>query len=161
MYEPAHAMRTDAARSLPRSAELDGKDTDARAEAGEIMNDVAVPKVTTNLFGERWSKLTVNCMANPLAGLGPRHRRGTPPSASRAHRDLRGRRGREVGRAWRFEVEPIYGIAAQRSWTLRGRGLTEVEADVAAEAPRPRRRAALALQDVMRGRRTEIDYLTA
>src|SRR5205823_4388406 len=24
---------------------------------------------STNLFGERWSKLTVNCMANPLAGL--------------------------------------------------------------------------------------------
>ena len=33
------------------------------------MNDVAGTKVTPNLFGERWSKLTVNCMANPLAGL--------------------------------------------------------------------------------------------
>ena len=33
------------------------------------MNDVAGTKVTTNLWGERWSKLAVNCMANPLAGL--------------------------------------------------------------------------------------------
>jgi 2-dehydropantoate 2-reductase len=43
--------------------------TERAERIAKIMCDVAPTKVTTSLWGERWSKLTVNCMANGLAGL--------------------------------------------------------------------------------------------
>ena len=42
---------------------------ESRAAKAALISAVAEAKVTTNLWGERWSKLAVNCMANPLAGL--------------------------------------------------------------------------------------------
>jgi 2-dehydropantoate 2-reductase len=42
---------------------------DAGHAIARIMNDVAATKATTNLWGERWSKLAVNCMVNPISGL--------------------------------------------------------------------------------------------
>src|SRR5262249_57687136 len=66
----------------------------------------------------------------------------------------------KVGRACGFEVEPIYGITAQRFVdAYEGKGLAEVEADVAAEGARRGGGRPSPLQDVMRGRRTEIAYL--
>ena len=78
MYEPGHAMRTDAGSVGFKIGEHDGTRHAARARPWpRCMSAVAPTKVTTNLWGERWSKLAVNCMANPLAGLSrPRHRRG-------------------------------------------------------------------------------------
>jgi 2-dehydropantoate 2-reductase len=65
-----------------------------------------------------------------------------------------------VGRARGFEVEPIWGIAAQRIVdAAAGRGLADVEADIARDAKSRSGGRPSLLQDVMRGRRTEIDYL--
>ena len=69
LYEAGHAMRTDTQSIGFKIGELDGKDSERARGLAEVMSDVAGAKVTTNLFGERWSKLTVNCMANPIAGL--------------------------------------------------------------------------------------------
>jgi 2-dehydropantoate 2-reductase len=161
MYEPGHAMRTDTGAIGFKIGELDGKDTERARELAKIMSDVAVTKVTTNLFGERWSKLTVNCMANPIAGLSGL---GTAEVRTLAEPRLIaiyvGGEVVKVGRACGFEVEPIYGIVAQRFVdAYEGRGLAEVEADVAAEGARRGGGRPSLLQDVMRGRRTEIDYL--
>jgi 2-dehydropantoate 2-reductase len=161
MYEPGHAMRTDAGHAGFKIGELDGRDTArARALAG-IMSAVAPTTVTTNLFGERWSKLAINCMANPVAGLSglgtteirvePGPRRLAVFLAAEVIR---------VGRARGFEVEPIWGIAAQRFLdAVEGRGLAEVEADISKDAKSRSGGRPSLLQDVMRGRRTEIDYL--
>ena len=161
MYEPGHAMRADTGAIGFKIGELDGKDTERARELARIMSDVAVAKVTTNLFGERWSKLTVNCMANPIAGLSGL---GTAEVRTRPEPRLIaiyvGGEVVKVGRVCGFEVEPIYGIAAQRFVdAYEGRGLAEVEADVAAEGARRGGGRPSLLQDVMRGRRTEIDYL--
>ena len=45
------------------------QDTERARKLVEAMNDVTLTKLTTNLFGERWSKMAANCMSNPLAGL--------------------------------------------------------------------------------------------
>jgi len=161
MYEPGHAMRTDTGAIGFKIGELDGKETERAKELARIMSDVAVTKVTTNLFGERWSKLAVNCMANPIAGLS-----GLGTAEVRTLQEPRliaiyvGGEAVKVGRACGFEVEPIYGIVAQRFVdAYEGKGLAEVEADVAAEGARRGGGRPSLLQDVMRGRRTEIDYL--
>ena len=161
MYEPGHATRTDTGTIGFKLGELDGRDT-ARARAlARILSDVAPAQVTTNLRGERWSKLAVNCMANPLAGLsglGSAEVRSEPvPCRIAIHIAAEVVR---VSHASGYEIEPIYGIEAQRFVdAVEGRGLAEVERDMAAGARHLRGGRPSLLQDVLRGRRTEIDYL--
>jgi 2-dehydropantoate 2-reductase len=161
MYEPGHAMRTDRGAIGFKIGELDGSDSERARELAEIMNAVAPAKATTNLMGERWSKLAVNCMANPLAGLSglgsaevrsePEPRRIAIQIAAEVAR---------VGRACGYEVEPIFGIAAQRFVdAAEGRGLAEVERDMAAGTKFLVGGRPSFLQDVMKGRRTEVDAL--
>jgi 2-dehydropantoate 2-reductase len=161
MYEPGHAMRTDTATVGFKIGEHDGKDTPRARELAELMSAVAESHVTTNLFGERWSKLAVNCMANPLAGLtglGSAEVRIDPKvSAVGVHL---GAECIMVGRGVGHEVEPIYGIPTQRFVdAYNGKGLKELLAEIADMARRRGGGRPSLLQDVMRGRRTEIDYL--
>ena len=69
MYDPGHAIRTDRSQVGFKIGEHDGKVTERAERLAKLMCDVAPTTVTTNLWGERWSKLSVNCMANDLAGL--------------------------------------------------------------------------------------------
>jgi 2-dehydropantoate 2-reductase len=161
LYEPGHAIRTDRTAVGFRIGELDGRDTPRARELARIMSDVAPANVTTNLWGERWAKLGVNCMANPLAGLS-----GLGSAAIRTEpgpRRLAIQIGAEVvrvGRAAGHRVEALLGIEAQRVVdAAEGRGLESVEAYLAAAAQRNQGGRPSFLQDVMKGRRTEVDYL--
>jgi 2-dehydropantoate 2-reductase len=161
LYEPGHAMRTDTGTVGFKIGEHDGADSPRARELAGIMNAVAESTVTTNLWGERWSKLAINCMANPLAGLtglGTLDVRTIPEIAAiGVHL---GAEAIAVGRAVGHEVEPIYGIPVQRYLdAYAGRGLTELLADIAAIARARGGGQPSLLQDVMKGRRTEIDYL--
>jgi 2-dehydropantoate 2-reductase len=161
MYEPGHAIRTDNSAVGFKIGEHDGSDSARARELAKIMNDVAPSKVTTNLWGERWSKLAVNCMANPLAGLsglGSAEVR-TQPGPRRIAIQL-GAEVIRVGRACGHEVEPMFGITAQRLVdAAEGRALAEVERDMEIAAKQLSGGRPSLLQDVMKGRRTEIDYL--
>ena len=161
MYEAGHAMRTDAAQLGFKIGEHDGRDTARARELAEIVSAVAETKVTTNLFGERWSKLAINCMANPLAGLtghGTLQVRTDPKiSAIGVHV---GAEAIMVGRAVGHEVEPIYGIPTQRYVdAYNGQGLAELLHDIAEIARKRGGGEPSLLQDVRKKRRTEIDYL--
>jgi 2-dehydropantoate 2-reductase len=161
LYEAGHAMRTDSQSVGFKIGELDGRETARARKLAEVMNAVAGSTVTTNLFGERWSKLTVNCMANPLAGLsglGSAEIRSAPEPARIAVQVAA--EAILVGRKCGFEVEPIYGIDTQRFVdAAAGRGTEALLAEMAAGATRLAGGRPSMLQDVMRGRRTEIDYL--
>jgi 2-dehydropantoate 2-reductase len=161
MYEAGHAMRTDSADIGFKIGEHDGRDTPRARELAEIMNGVAGSKVTTNLFGERWSKLAINCMANPLAGLtgfGTLQVR-TDPKVSAVGVHV-GAEAIMVGRAVGHEVEPIYGIPTQRYVdAYEGKGLAQLLDDIAEIARKRGGGQPSLLQDVIKKRRTEIDYL--
>ena len=161
MYEPGHALRTDSGKLAFKVGELDGRDTQRARELVRVMNDVAPARLTTNLWGERWSKLAVNCMANPLAGLsglGSAEVRSQPVPRRIAIQIAA--EVIEVGRAYGHEVEPIFGIEAQRFVdAAEGRGLAEVEADMAAGTKFLTGGRPSLLQDVLKGRRTEVEYL--
>ena len=154
-------MRTDTQAIGFKIGELDGRQTERARRLAEIMTDVAKSVVTTNLFGERWSKLTVNCMANPLAGLsglGSAEIRTEPGTARIAVQVAA--EAITVGRACGHEVEPIFGIEARRFVdAAAGRDAERLLADMAAGAKHLAGGRPSMLQDVMRGRRTEIDYL--
>ena len=161
LYEPGHAMRTDTGKIGFKIGELDGRDTPRARELVQIVDDVAGARLTSNLFGERWSKLAVNCMANPLAGLsglGSAEIRSEPvPRRIAVHVAAE---VISVGRAAGFEVEPIFGIEAQRFVdAATGHSIDELEADMATGARSLAGGRPSLLQDVMRGRRTEIEEL--
>src|SRR5512144_857081 len=161
MYEPGHAMRTDNGTIGFKIGEHDGRDTPRAQALAKVMNDVAGTKVTTNLWGERWSKLAINCMANPLAGLsglGSAEVRTAPvPRRIAIHVAAE---VIKVGRAAGYEVEPIYGIEAQRFVdAAQGKGFDAVETDMGASVKFLTGGRPSMLQDVMKGRRTEIEYL--
>src|SRR5215470_6316201 len=161
MYEAGHAMRTDTATLGFKIGEHDGKDTARARELARILGAVAETKVTSNLWGERWSKLAINCMANPLSGLtglGTLDVR-TIPEVAAVGVHL-GAEAITVGHAVGHEVEPIYGIPVQRYLdAYAGRGLLELLADIAAVARARGGGQPSLLQDVVKGRSTEIDYL--
>jgi 2-dehydropantoate 2-reductase len=159
--EAGHALRTDEGTAGFKIGELDGADTPRARGVVALLDPVAPTTLTTNLRGERWSKLTVNCIANPLAGLSGL---GTADVRS----DLVTRRlaihlGAEairVGQALGHAVEPIWGIAAERFVAAaEGRGLGAVEADISRDAESRGTGRPSLLQDVLRRRRTEIDHL--
>src|SRR5438105_6064383 len=161
LYEPGHATRTDTGLVGFKVGEHDGADSARARDLARILNEVAPSTVTTNLWGERWSKLAVNCMANPLAGLSglgsAEVRSEAAPRRIAIHLAAEVIR---VGRALGHEIEPLFGLEAQRFVdAAAGRGLEEVEADMAAEAKRRSGGRPSFLQDVLKGRRTEIDYL--
>jgi 2-dehydropantoate 2-reductase len=161
LYEPAHAVRTDTGTVGFKIGEHDGAESARAAELAAILNDVAPASVTTNLWGERWSKLAINCMANPLAGLsglGSAEVR-TEPGPCRLAIQI-GAEVVTVGRALGHEVEPLFGIPAQAFVDAAGgRGREDLQARMATEARRRSGGRPSFLQDVLKGRRTEIEYL--
>jgi 2-dehydropantoate 2-reductase len=161
MYEPAHAIRTDRGSAGFKIGEHDGRDSPRARRVAEIMSAVAPAQVTTNLWGERWSKLALNCMLNPLAGLsglGTAEVRSEPVT-----RRLAAHLGTEVvrvGTALGHRIEPILGIAARRFAEAADTATIEVLGkEIAADAGSRTGGRPSMLQDVMKGRRTEIDYL--
>jgi 2-dehydropantoate 2-reductase len=161
MYEPGHAIRTDTGAIGFKIGEHDGQETPRARALVEAMNAVAPTKLTTNLWGERWSKLAINCMVNAicgLSGLGSMEAR-TDPEIQLMSIQL-GSEVIQVGRACGHEVEPIYGIVAQRFVdAAAGRGVAEIQADMSSVGKSRSGGRPSMLQDVMRRRRTEIDYL--
>jgi 2-dehydropantoate 2-reductase len=162
LYEPGHAIRSDNGTIGFKIGEQDGRDTPRAQELVQMMNAVAPTQLTQNLWGERWSKLTVNCMVNAvcgLSGLGSMEAR-TQPEVQLISIQL-GAEVIQVGRACGYEVEPIYGIAPQRfvDAAAGGQGLDAIQADMAASGRSRGGGRPSMLQDVMRGRRTEIDHL--
>src|SRR2546426_12172019 len=99
-------------------------------------------------------------MANPLAGLsgwGSGEVRSEPVARRIAIAIAAEVVG--VGRASGYEIEPIYGIAAQRFVdAVQGRGLADVERDMAAGARHLSGGRPSLLQDGLRGRRAEVEY---
>jgi 2-dehydropantoate 2-reductase len=120
-------------------------------------------KVTSNLWGERWSKLTINAMRNgvcALTGLTGKQR-----DLDDAARDLSIRLGSSctrVGHAMGLALEPVGGLdldllARADSDEDARQAITQMIMDVAhsrTDAQRPSMG-----QDLIKGRRTETEHI--
>ena len=161
LYEPGHALRPDTRTLGFRIGEHDGRETERAGQIAKIMSDVEGAEVTSNLWGERWAKLAVNCMANPIAGL-----TGYGSADVRRRADTRGLCIRlaaeviEVGEALGHDIEPVWGIAPAKFLdAVAGHGVTALERELDEGASALGEGRPSFLQDVLRGRRTEIDQL--
>jgi 2-dehydropantoate 2-reductase len=162
LYEPGHVTRTSSsARPSFTLGELNGMMTPRVQELVTLLAPVGPSHATTNLWGERWAKLTVNCMANALAGI-----TGMNNAEMREHAEVFGVTVQIAGEALTVaqtlgvQVEPVGGIPAQAYLDgARGVGLDDlrgmwVECGKSVGAGRPS-----LLQDILKRRRTEVDYL--
>ncbi len=170
LYEPAHIRRTMAKGgdkyTIFRIGEPHGRVTRRVEELAEWFRGIDSAKVTTNLWGERWSKLVQNGMGNGVTaatGLtsgdclrNPVIRKFQIALAGEAIR---------VGQALGFPLEKVRGLEPERlARAAEGdaAALAECEAALVPKAeanPRANIQRPSMAQDILKGRRTEIDAM--
>ena len=168
LYEPGHVHRGvekgGAAYTIFRAGEVHGRVTPRVEEVARLVGLSDSAKVTTNLWGERWSKLVANSMQNGLSactGLS-----GNAMMRNDAIRRFSIRLGSEavrIGQAAGYVLEDILNIrpeilgAAGEGDAAALRTAEETlgaGAKKRAEGQRPSMG-----QDMVKGRRTEITFL--
>ena len=159
-----HVKLGDADHVVFRIGEPHGR-TSARAErVAGMLACVDSSRVTNNLWGERWTKLVVNCMRNPLSAA-----TGQGGNANDRDDHIRGLAIRiaaeaiEVGRAHGYVLERVYKIDPD-ALLAAGQGdsaaLQSCEAILldSAQSRSDGQRPSMG-QDMAKGRRTEIDFI--
>ena len=152
------------AHTVFRAGEVHGRITERAQEVCRLVSFSDSAKVTNNLWGERWSKLVTNSMANGIAactGL-----TGGEMLNSEPIRRFSTRVGSEairVGQALGYQLEEIYHIEPE-TIALAGEGdaaamrsCDEVRLQQAKRTAGEQRPSMG--QDMQKGRRTEIEFL--
>ena len=149
-----------------RAGEVHGRISTRVEELVELFSLVDSAKATTNLWGERWSKLVLNGMANGVsAATGLSIAATNHNDAVRRFSIALGGEAVRIGQALGYELENI-GKFPPETLALAAEGdpasLETVESQLTKDAkPNPRddiRRPSMA-QDVLKGRRTEIEFI--
>lgn len=147
-----------------RVGEPHGRITERAEMIAGLLKCVDSAKATTNLWGERWSKLAVNCMRNPISaatGRGGNDNDSDPVTRWLAIRVAA--EAVEVGRTLGYTIEPVYGIAPDDLvGAARGdkAALERVEQRLFENMKRRSMKQKPSMgQDIDKGRRTEIDFI--
>lgn len=166
LWKPGHVERgmekgQGAGHDVFRAGEHDGRLTERTRALAAMLSVVDGARPTDNLWGERWSKLCANAMGNPvqaMTGLGsveiaaqPRGREITIRLAQESAR---------VGLKLGYRV-PKFGGAAAEQWAQADRPdvYHELDAMLTPKEGTGRNWRASMAQDVIKGRRTEIEYM--
>jgi 2-dehydropantoate 2-reductase len=166
--EPGHihrgAGKGGAVHTVFRTGEVHGRITERAKDICRLVAYADSAMVTSNLWGERWSKLVANVMGNGLSactGLS-----GAEMLEIEAIRCFSTRLGSEairVGQAHGYQLEEILHLAPE---TIARAGEGDAEAMRACDAQRfadgkriaSEQRPSMG-QDMQKGRRTEIDFM--
>jgi len=167
-YAPGHVKRTmpmgGAHYITYRVGEVHGRITPRAEEVANILKHADSSKVTTNLWGERWSKLVINSMRNGLSaatGLS-----GNQRDTSEGPRDVSIRLGSQavrVGQALGFQLEKLQVMDAE-TLARAGEGSADAKTEIVdqllklATTRSEEQRPSMA-QDIFKGRRTETDFI--
>jgi 2-dehydropantoate 2-reductase len=147
-----------------RVGEVHGRTTPRIERIAGMLADIDSARTTSNLWGERWSKLCANAMANGVSaatGLGSNGCAREPVTRWLMIR-LAGEASR-IGRALGYELEKIGKFPAE-DWIAAAEGdlarRRAIEDDqlAACEGRSEDNRPSMG-QDIAKGRRTEIDFI--
>jgi 2-dehydropantoate 2-reductase len=168
LYAPGHVKRTvplgGDKHMVYRVGEVHGRATRRAQEVADLLRAADSSKVTTNLWGERWSKLVVNSMRNGLSAA-----TGLNGNARDAREDtfmLSLRLGSEavrVGQVAGYQLEKMLGMEAEvlaRAGEGHKDALVEIT-EIVREGSKKRseeQRPSMA-QDMAKGRRTETEFI--
>jgi 2-dehydropantoate 2-reductase len=168
LYAPGRVKRTvpmgGERHTVFRVGEPHGRITPRLQEVAELLRSVDSAKATTNLWGERWSKLVVNSMRNGLSAATGLY--GNQRDTSEGPRWLSIRLGSQavrVGQALGYSLERMLGMEPE-TLARAGEGykdaLSEIT-EILLEGAKKRaddQRPSMA-QDIAKGRRTETDFI--
>ncbi|MEO1709303.1 MAG: 2-dehydropantoate 2-reductase [Pseudomonadota bacterium] len=147
-----------------RVGECHGRETPRAKRVAQLLGHADSAMFTPNLWGERWSKLCVNCMRNPIAASTGRggNENDRDPIVRRLSIQL-ATEAAIVGQAHGFQFEKLYGIAVADLIAAKDGdedALARCEAAIL-DGTKTRAEGGRASmgQDIAKGRRTEIDYL--
>lgn len=158
VFEPGQLKRNTAMdRTTFVLGELHGRITPRLQELQQILSAAGKTELTANLWGTRWSKLVFNCIVAPvcaLAGVGPAHLTQAPERV-RVCLEL-GREALLVGQAQGYQMEPVFGLSMEEAARS-----PEALVDNLVKASQAEGREARSFfhQDILKGRRTEVDYI--
>jgi 2-dehydropantoate 2-reductase len=169
LFEPGHIRRSYAKTGKPGSlivGEVHSRITDRIRELAEILGSVDVVTTTTNLWGERWSKLCVNGMRNAVsAATGLYGNARDQNDASRGVGIKLGGESVRVGQALGYDFDHVDNLDAEllaRASEGDKSALEKIEGTML-EATKTTKRSNLQrpsmAQDIAKGRRTEIEQI--
>jgi 2-dehydropantoate 2-reductase len=168
LSEPGHihrgAGKGGAAHTVYRTGEVHGRITARAEEVCRLVGTADSAKVTANLWGERWSKLVANVMANGLsAATGLASNQILDNDAIRRFSTKLGSEAIRVGQALGYALEEVLHLSPE---TLARAGEDDTEAEKICDAQRVKDAGRLSSeqrpsmgQDMQKGRRTEIQFL--
>jgi len=167
-YKAGHVMRTrepgGASYTIFRAGEVHGRITPRVKEIVEMLSAIDSAKVTTNLWGERWSKLTTNAMGNGVSASTGLSSKETAENETARRLSIRlAGEAVKVGLALGYDLESIRSQPPEK-WVAASEGdaaaLEEVEGAILAASKRATEEGRPSTgQDIVKGRRTEIDYI--
>ena len=159
------AGKSGASHTVFRVGEVHGRITDRAQEIGRLTALADSTQVTTNLWGERWSKLVTNAMANGLSACTGLVSKDILTNDTLRHFTARlGSEAIRVGQALGYTLEEIHHIAPEviaRAGEGDPAASREYDEHRLAEARKPgggAHRPSMG-QDMVKGRRTEIEFL--
>jgi 2-dehydropantoate 2-reductase len=167
-YRPGHVTRTvqpgGPGYTVFRVGEVHGRVTPRVEEVVAWLGAIDSAKATTNLWGERWTKLVLNASGNGVSALtGLANKEMTlSPEIRRLRVQLAGE-AIAVGQALGLALEPILGLPPELSRAAAEgdrAALEQVERKMLDGLARMTDEGRPSTgQDIQKGRRTEIDYL--
>jgi 2-dehydropantoate 2-reductase len=167
-FKAGHVMRTQqpggASYTIFRVGEVHGRVTPRVEALARMLSVVDSAKVTTNLWGERWSKLTMNSMGNGVSAATGLNSKGMVALETTRRLSIRlGGEAIKVGQALGYELESIRNMPSEK-WVAAAAGdpaaLEEIEGVMLAGMKRMTDEGRPSTgQDMLKGRRTEIDYI--
>ena len=143
-----------------RVGELHGAITHRVGELAQMLSCIDGARVTSNIWGERWAKLTNNASSNPVEAM-------TGLASQSLAQDPRARLVRihiakesvQVGQAHNVKVESALGVSADElAGADQGDVFEELDARMMPRSGADNWRSSMG-QDVDKGRYTEIDYM--
>ena len=169
-YQPGHIKRyqqpsSETNHAVFRVGEVHGLVTERVSELANIFSGVDAAKVTTNLWGERWTKLTANTITHGLLGATGVDNTHVYVQRGKIH-GLGVKLGAEavaVGRAHGYELGTILGISPDDWYAAGARedpaAIERVQAGLTAWMATLLEPSHSSVgRDVQRGRRSEIDF---
>jgi 2-dehydropantoate 2-reductase len=169
LCEPGHVRRASGKRgaghTVFRVGEVHGLVTERAREVCRLLALSDSAKVTQNLWGERWTKLVVNAMANGVSACTGLLSRDILLDDGLRHFSLRvGSEAIRVGQALGYQLEEIHDVAPEliaRAGEGDASAKAEYESHRLPEVRKPgggAHRPSMG-QDMVKGRRTEIEFL--
>ena len=165
LWEPGHVQRGSqpgggTGHDVFRVGERHGRVTRRVEELVEMLGCIDSARVTSNIWGERWSKLVSNASSNPvgaITGLGSQGVAREPHA--RLLQIQISKEAVRVGHAHSYQIEPIRGVSSG-VWAKADEGEVFEELDALFQTgPGGADWRSSMAQDVVKGRRMEIEHM--